>query len=265
MPRKPDKKTGEMRGKPQKVTAASKKANAAKRYGKYALPRKKGEQLPPSQRTQPTWDEDRQCWVNKLGTRICGAPRTGRSYAGPGICCQPAGHGTNHLGYGQCKMHGGTLPEVANKAQVNRILDGATDHGRFWGAPINVTPEEAILQEIHRTQGHVSWLGIQLSNLPESDQHKTFGHYLIEKYQEERSHLIAVCKTALANNIAEKQVEIAQMQGKLLASVLQAFTLDPDLALTPAQRAKVPDLLRKHLTTIPLQAPTTNLPGELNA
>ena len=263
MPRKPDKKTGEYRGKPQNPTKAT--GTAKKRYGKYAQPRKKGEQLPPEERTEPTWDPTKQRWVNKRGEPICGRPRTGRSYAGPGICCQPAGWGTDHLGSGPCKNHGGTLPEVAAKAHVDQVMNGQTSFGAFWGAPVNITPEEAMLQEIHRTQGHVTWLGEQLAHLPEQDHHKPFGHYLVDKYQAERQHLVGVCKAAITMGIAQKQVELAQAQGKLLAAVLQAFTLDPELNLTPAQRAKVPDLLRKHLTTIPLTQPQNIANKELEA
>ena len=257
MPRKPDKATGEMRGKVQKATNAAKKANARKRYGKYAEPRKKGEQLPPEQRTEPTWDETKQCWVNGYGAPICGLPRTGRSTAGPGICCQPAGWGTDHLGHGPCKNHGGSLPAVANKAHVDAVFAGDTSATRIWGAPINITPEEAMLQEVHRTQGAVTWLADQLASLTNEDTHKPFAHYLVDKYQAERQHLVSVCKAAIGMGIAQKQVEIAQAQGKLLAAVLQSFVLDPDLNLTPAQRAKVPDLLRKHLTTIPQQQAQT--------
>src|SRR5688500_3420092 len=105
MPRRPDKATGQMRGKVQ----TKKYANAQKkRYGKYAQPRKKGEQLDPEDRTEPRYDKKKKCWVNALGTPICGALRSGKSYAGPGICCQPAGWGTDHKGFGQCKLHTGS-------------------------------------------------------------------------------------------------------------------------------------------------------------
>lgn len=250
MPRGVDRKTGEVRGKPQKPSNPN---TAKKRYGKYAQPRKKGEQLPPEERTEPRWDESTQRWLNGKGNPICGQPRTGRSTAGPGICCQDAGWGTDHVGSGPCKNHGGSLPEVSNKHVVNQVLEGKSplDPKGLWGAPINVTPEQAILEEVHRTQGAVTWLGEQLQNLPQSDHHKPFGHYLVDKFQEERTHLVAVCKAAIGLGIAQKQVELAQEQGKLLAAVLQAFIADPDLNLTPAQRAKVPDLLRKHLMTIP--------------
>src|SRR5262245_31354772 len=41
---------------------------------------------------------------------ICGSKRSGKSSSGPGICCMPAGWGTEHLGEGYCKLHGGTNP-----------------------------------------------------------------------------------------------------------------------------------------------------------
>ena len=246
MPRRVDKETGVKRGKPQ--TGKYKKVMERRRELGKANGVKKGTVVGGA---TPTWDEERQLWVNGHGDPICGAPRTGRSMTGPGICCQPAGWGTDHLGSGQCKNHGGSLPTVAAKAHVNLTLNGMTPTFALWGTPIEITPELAMLQEVHRTQGAVIWLSEQLAVLPEQDHHKPYGHWLIDKYQEERQHLVAVCKAAITMGIQQRQVELAQEQGKLLAAVLQAFTLDPDLGLTPAQRQKVPDLLRKHLTTIP--------------
>jgi hypothetical protein len=44
----------------------------------------------------------------------CGAPKR----QGEGTCTQVAGWGTNHLGQGPCKLHGGSTPTVSKGAQL---------------------------------------------------------------------------------------------------------------------------------------------------
>lgn len=201
----------------------------------------------------PTWDKKLKQWVNAKGDPICGQPRTGRSDAEEGMCCQPAGWGTDHFGFGSCKLHNGNTPthivaaEREKEKAAMRII---------YGKEIDISPEDALLKEIRRTAGIVEHLAEQIADL--EDPSKVFvptmfgtkPHHLIDVYQKERAHLVFSAKTAIQLGIAERQVRIAEEQGKMLAMVLQAFTLDPDLELTPHQRAKVPTLLRKHLMMI---------------
>lgn len=251
MPRGKDKKTGEIRGKEQTGKHAR---TQKKRYGKYAKPFKKGEMLPEEERTQPRYNEETGEWVNALGTPICGAERTGKSAAGPGICCQPAGWGTTHKGFGKCKMHGGSTHTGIAAAAKEKFQ-------KLYGSPIETDPATALLNELYRTQGHVEWLGQRIAELenPELFQKSIAGmkpHVLVEQYQTERAHLVSVAKAAIGMGIAQKQVEIVQEQGKMLAMVLHAFIIDPELELTPQQRMKVPTLMRKHLQSIPTLNPS---------
>ena len=49
-----------------------------------------------------------------------------RKTDGSGYCQQPAGMGTDHLGYGRCKFHGGDSPS-GDKAVLNELKDAAKD------------------------------------------------------------------------------------------------------------------------------------------
>ena len=55
---------------------------------------------------------------------------------------------------------------------------------------------------------------------------------------------------AVAAGLAERQVRLAERQGALLASVMRAVMEDPGLALSGAQRAAFPGVLKRQLETI---------------
>jgi hypothetical protein len=138
-----------------------------------------------------------------------------------------------------------------------------------YGLPREVGPAEALLEEVHRTAGHVAWLQQKVREIEEGDLvwgiveevDKGAGEFTgtdttsaakpnvwLELYHRERKHLTDVCKAALAAGIAERQVRLAEQQGALLVGVIQRI-LD-DLALTAEQRELVPTVVPRHLRSV---------------
>jgi hypothetical protein len=178
---------------------------------------------------------------------------------------RPAGWGTTHVGTGRCKLHGGNTP-VHKNAGKRELARRAME---TFGLPIDVNPTEALLQEVHRTAGHVAWLGERVKELNETqvtwsqssivdkqatefpgvDTTESAGaHALIQLYQSERAHLVAVCKTAISAGIEERRVRLAESQGQMLATVIRAI-LD-DLHLTPDQQSLVGEVVPRHLRAV---------------
>src|SRR5262245_27142449 len=104
--------------------------------------------------TVPFLRRSRDGTLTKNGRPICGAPRTGRSSSGAGICLNPAGFKTDHPGFGHCSYHLGNTRNHQMAAVKERIAAAANTLGN----PIVVDPGVALLQEVHRTAGHVACL-----------------------------------------------------------------------------------------------------------
>lgn len=187
---------------------------------------------------------------------ICGAKRTGRSHTGPGICCQIAGWGTNHVGYGSCRMHGGNLPGPSQHANNERMIEEATKTLRMYGEPIDKDPQEALLDLVHRTSGHVAWLGDFIAamddpaTLRQVTESGVSPSVWIKMYQDERKLLVDISKAAVAAGVAEREVRLKEEQGRLLAAVIQAILTDAEFDLSPVQRVIAPKIVRRHLLSL---------------
>lgn len=194
--------------------------------------------------------------TTSTGKPLCGAKTTG----GRGPCRRVAGYGTPHLGYGRCKHHGGCTPAGIVSAERQAVQDRILT----YGGPIDVEPATALLQEVHRTAGHVAYLGgivheleqAQLAGPVGSDGVNDQGIVMhpaykpsvwVEMYQSERSHLARVCKMALDAGVAERQVRVAEQQGELFAGAIRAILTDLGVMNHP----EAPAVVRRHLMALP--------------
>lgn len=182
------------------------------------------------------------------GKRHCGAQKR----QGEGTCTRPAGWGTDHAGWGRCKLHGGStqsLKQVAKREQ-------AEDAVATYGLPRDIDPHTALAEEVARTAGHVAWLGRLVAELEQSDLRqfvptgesggKLEPSVWVELYQRERDHLRRVSADAVRAGVEERRVKLAESQGELIAQVIRGVLDD----LGVAGRPEVPDVVRRHLSAV---------------
>lgn len=201
----------------------------------------------------------------------------GRKKRSGGTCQKPAGWGTDHKGYGMCRTHGGNSPTSNKSAYIAK----ARDMVMTFGLPREISPVQAILEEVQRTAGHVAWLGQQVGDL--TNQELTRGvtkvqvfpdgskvtnveaavNVWVKMYQEERKHLVQVCKAGVEIGLKEIEISIAQRQGELLAQVITAIL--NDMSLTKKQVALIPKVVPRHLQAVARSEAEDILKGEVVA
>lgn len=174
-------------------------------------------------------------------------------------CKKAKAHGTD-----VCATHGAGAPQVKAAGQRRREEAAARAAVETYGLPVEIDPHDALLQEVHRTAGHVAWLGNIVRDLERDDlvwgttelaerSGSEWGTAHIEKsgpnvwldlYQRERAHLVKVAKTAIDAGIDERRVQLAEQQGQLIVQVIRATLADLGVEVTPDVAAKVGRHLR---------------------
>lgn len=203
----------------------------------------------------PDGPVDRGDGKGKLGSGLCGLPKRNRD-----PCRNNAGKGTQHVGRGPCWLHGGRLPTVTKKYQ--RVK--AEEELVRYGLPRQVDPQQALLEEIARTAGHVAWLELKVQE-QKKDEDLTWGltkeviggkdagitleskpSVWLQLYHKERHHLVDVCRVAIAAGIAEREVKIAERQGQLIAQTIRGVLKD----LGVREDRQTATVVRRHLTLV---------------
>jgi len=126
-----------------------------------------------------------------------------------------------------------------------------------YGLSREIDPHSALLEELHRTAGHVAWLGMRVAELEESAMKAPVGggqggfpsiepHVWIRLYQEERRHLASVAKDCVKVGIEERRVRLAEGQGEMIAQVLRGVLEDLGVGDDPA----IPGIVRRHLMLV---------------
>jgi hypothetical protein len=170
---------------------------------------------------------------------LCGAKKKNGK-----LCRKFAGEGTDHLGWGRCKYHLGNTP--AHKKHA--IAQEAKRRAVAFGEPVDIDAGTALIAVLQLSAGHLAWLRYSLSFEDDKTSHNA--QVLLRMYDDERDRVARIAKAALDAGVAERQVRLAERVGAELAEVLGAVFDDAALALTQKQRARLPEVLRRHLTAL---------------
>lgn len=168
-----------------------------------------------------------------------------------------------------CKVHGGGSPKVRAAAQRRLDLAAAQAAVVTLGLPRDITPTDALLEEVRWTAGHVDWLRQRIQELERDDL--TWGRTsAVEKqsggfpgtdttsaaappvwyqlYERERTHLVKVCAAAISAGIEERRVRLAEQQGALVAEAIRRILAR--LNLTAAQQLLVGEVVPAELRAL---------------
>lgn len=182
--------------------------------------------------------------------------RCGRKNRAGQPCGLPEGWGTGHPGVGPCKMHGGRAPRVEAKYAREREAAALVAEVRALGIPDDIDPVRGLLREIAQTAGELEWLrqlivveagadaddlfqGVRYTrrkttpNGPEVTTEDGPGLSVkMQTYERWKRIFAQLVQVALAHNIAQAQIDIAErdaeMHGALVAAALDAAGVTGD-------------------------------------
>ena len=198
-------------------------------------------------------------------TRVCGAILAGKNRGLP--CQQPAGRGTRHRGWGRCNLHGGNTIagereaaaiEAAASAMRSAIVPDDLRKqqvvSQLYAARTEIEPEDALSQELERTQGAVEFLIKIVAQHTLAELESTAeGRVARDLLKEERDRLTRLAKSMIDIDFREKQGNLSEQLAAPIVAVIQGIV--GELMLTAEQQAKVGGLVRKHLELVAGDSP----------
>lgn len=164
-------------------------------------------------------------------------PGTAKTTGKP--CRLPAGARTDHRGFGLCSLHGGSSP--GGRKQAQRMMAAAASSA--FGLPVDLSPADALMQELSRCAGAVHYLAQHLQTIDPAERLKQPHLAFVELYDKERDRLVRVAKAALDAGIAERQVAAIERTAEAFAAVLRAVL--GELGVLDDPRA--PIIVQRHL------------------
>lgn len=181
-------------------------------------------------------------------------PRCGaKKRQSDGHCTQPAGWGTDHLGDGPCKLHGGATRNHRAAAAVRQVETEA----RRALADLGVSePVANPLLELQRLAGEITAFKNALRSMVEQISSVRYDGPIGEQirgevivYERALDRCSRVLRDIAALRIDERlteiQARVSERQGAAVAAVIRAI-LD-DLALTPEQKARIGEVVPRRL------------------
>lgn len=194
-------------------------------------------------------------WCDEHNRYECTKPRN----RGRGEC-----HGPAVADSDRCRMHLGVrAPEVIAEAAA---MDRARRAVETYGLPRDISPTDALLEEVRYSAGHVAWLREKVAELKAADlvwgiteeaekqatefkgTDRTYSaavNVWVELYFRERKHLLDVTKAAISAGIEERRVKLAEAQGALLNGVIRRILAR--LSLNEVQEALLPVVVPEEL------------------
>lgn len=170
-------------------------------------------------------------------------------------CTMPAGCGTLHPGTGPCRRHGGnsrrerTTGALMTAHAIARVLD--------------VDPWEVLEVAMRRAYGWSAWYQGKIATA-ESDEDILPGGRLydcVKAAERTTEQAIRYAKMALDAGVAERQVQQVELQGQLIAQVLNA-TLH-ELGMSDADEIKARGIMEKALRQLSESGRADVIAGEL--
>ena len=208
---------------------------------------------------------------NEEEERRCPAPINKWSFLpDPPRCKNPAGWYTTHPGFGTCSTHGGNKPRIQAAWRKAMTISDV----------LNVSPWDALLQEVQLSSGRIAWIDKQLVDAVAAEEERRVVaemedpgaprstglgagvKELMVESRAERRHRATVSKAAIDAGVAERVVRVVEQEGAIVATAIVA-ALDALSFLTVEQRTIAVAAAHSSLLALSAPKPGFTIEGEL--
>lgn len=166
-------------------------------------------------------------------SKYCG----GKKRQGTGNCTRPAGWGTDHPGFGRCKLHGGCAPS-SNVAAAREQAQDAVMRLGFQPVADPLAQLASVAGELvavkDRLREHVERL-TQIRTLSAEGTEQVRAE--LSAYQQALRDTVGVLATMARLNIGERMAKVSEAQLELMEKAFRVALEDAGLGLEEQDRA----------------------------
>lgn len=202
--------------------------------------------------------------TNADGPFCGGARRQGEEGA---TCRRPAGWGTDHLGHGRCKLHGGATPTHQKAAQRSIAKRAVAE----FAASREVEPHQALLEVLRLRAGMVAFLAAKIAGFEDDDELKQLSigagrekferpSVWVEMYETALREYAKIAKACVDAGIDERRMQIEEGLARQFIAAVERI-IDglmaglADVGVSPSiiedfQRTHVPRIVREALASL---------------
>ncbi|MBA3430722.1 MAG: hypothetical protein H0U16_04470 [Actinobacteria bacterium] len=177
---------------------------------------------------------------------LCGAQRHDGKF-----CAQRAGWGTEHVGRGRCRHHGGQLR--------SGFAAAADEEMRGMAKPTQVSPARALSGVLRLAAGQLIYASGQVAELqddelfesaysPTEGVFKLVPHHWLKLQRDVMNDVARYAKLAADAGVAEREQQLAEGQTAMIAGLLEKVV--GSLDLSPEQREQLGPSIRRHLSLV---------------
>lgn len=171
------------------------------------------------------------------------------------------------IGLDKCAIHCGLSKAQRDEIAARFLAEQkARKAVETYGLPRDISPTDALLEEVRYSAGHVAWLRAKVAELEAADlvwgmteqvdkgatefagvdtTHAATVNVWLDLYFRERKHLLDLTKTAISVGIEERRVRLAEAQGALMNDVIRRILAR--LSLSADQSALLPVVVPEEL------------------
>jgi hypothetical protein len=170
----------------------------------------------------------------------CGATnRQGRP------CGNVAGFGTDHVGFGRCKFHGGSSPDGRTFA----AKQAAAAEAARLGAAVDTDPAEALSLCVSLVSGEVAWLRQRVEAIEDGNGFERGElHPAVRALDGAIDRLSRISKLAVDAGVEERRLELDELVVARLAEAVRAALAEVELS--PEQHEQLRAAMTRHLAAL---------------
>ena len=154
-----------------------------------------------------------------------------------------------------CHYHGGKAPQTLQAAERRVKEEKASRAAALLGLPINVDPHSALLEELHRAAGLVTWLQAQIEaqGIENVTEHTLSGERPSVWYRlwtRERDRLARVAVECAKAGVEERRVSIVEENARQMSQLIRAILHELQIPIDE----HVSGIVRNQLALLPAAA-----------